>query len=243
MTKALLAQGLAEASDTHVVDVGRGALARSGATLRDALFAGGRPGLVVADERTWAAAGEPCRRRCVAAGVESVEPLVFPGTPVLYAARGEQPDRPRAARRDGRPRCRGGFGHDQRPGQAGCRRPRPALRGGGHGCFDGRLLGLRRADEFRRGQGDDALPCAGGGGHRPRRRCRRTAGHGGLRLRRPLGEDPRRSGLDPRRRGRHRPDRPAGLVARAERGRRSAVPATRRWQPATRTPTRDSSPA
>ncbi|HEY3339936.1 MAG TPA: sn-glycerol-1-phosphate dehydrogenase [Propionicimonas sp.] len=82
----LLALGLAEASDTRVVEVSRGAITRSGAILRCALFADGRPALVVADERTWTAAGEAVRASLIAAGVRVVEPLIFPGHPVLYAA-------------------------------------------------------------------------------------------------------------------------------------------------------------
>ena len=86
MGNDLLALGLAEASDTRVVEVSRGALARSGAILHDALFVDGRPALVVADERTWTAAGEAVRASLIASGVPVVEPLVFPGHPVLYAA-------------------------------------------------------------------------------------------------------------------------------------------------------------
>ena len=82
----LLALGLASASDTRVVEVSRGAVTRSGAILRGALFTDGRPALVVADERTWTAAGEAVQASLVAAGVPVVEPLIFPGHPVLYAA-------------------------------------------------------------------------------------------------------------------------------------------------------------
>ncbi len=82
----LLALGLAEASDTRVVEVSRGALSRAGMILREALFTETRPALVVADERTWAAAGEVVQASLAAAGVETVEPLIFPGHPVLYAA-------------------------------------------------------------------------------------------------------------------------------------------------------------
>ncbi|HEX5334678.1 MAG TPA: sn-glycerol-1-phosphate dehydrogenase [Propionicimonas sp.] len=82
----LLALGLAEASDTRVVEVSRGAVPRVGSILRDSLFTAGRPALVVADERTWTAAGEAVQASLVAAGVTVVEPLVFPGHPVLYAA-------------------------------------------------------------------------------------------------------------------------------------------------------------
>jgi glycerol-1-phosphate dehydrogenase [NAD(P)+] len=86
MTDDLFARGLAQASDTRLVDVGRGVLARSGTVLAETLFSAGRPALVVADERTWAAAGQAVHHALVAAGVAVVEPLVFPGHPVLYAA-------------------------------------------------------------------------------------------------------------------------------------------------------------
>ena len=63
MTTDLFARGLAEAADTDRVEVGRGVLPRAGAILRDALFGGDQPALVVADERTWAAAGEAVHAR------------------------------------------------------------------------------------------------------------------------------------------------------------------------------------
>ena len=84
----LLALGLSEASDTRVVEVSRGAILRAGAILHDSLFTRGRPALVVADERTWTAAGEAVQASLVAAGVPVVDPLIFPGSPVLYAALG-----------------------------------------------------------------------------------------------------------------------------------------------------------
>jgi glycerol-1-phosphate dehydrogenase [NAD(P)+] len=86
MTIDLMARGLAAASDTDVVEVGRGVLATSGTLLKSSLFAGGKPALVVADERTWAAAGHAVRDALAAAGVEVLDPMVFPGHPVLYAA-------------------------------------------------------------------------------------------------------------------------------------------------------------
>ena len=86
MTDDLFARGLAQAGDTKLVEVGRGVLGRAGTILRDALFADGQPALVVADERTWAAAGEEVHAALVGAGVKVLEPLIFPGHPVLYAA-------------------------------------------------------------------------------------------------------------------------------------------------------------
>ncbi len=86
MTNPLIARGLAAASDTAVVEVGRGVLPASGTILRDALFTGSAPALVVADERTWAAAGHAVHDALAVAGVTVVEPMIFPGHPVLYAA-------------------------------------------------------------------------------------------------------------------------------------------------------------
>jgi glycerol-1-phosphate dehydrogenase [NAD(P)+] len=86
MANDLIARGLAAASDTDVVEVGRGVLSASGALLKGSLFAGGRPALVVADDRTWAAAGHAVHDALVAAGVKVLAPMIFPGHPVLYAA-------------------------------------------------------------------------------------------------------------------------------------------------------------
>lgn len=81
-----IAEGLARAGDTERVDVGRGVLARSGVVLRESLFAGGQPALVVADERTWDAAGKSVSDALSAAGVAVSDPLIFPGHPALYAS-------------------------------------------------------------------------------------------------------------------------------------------------------------
>lgn len=86
MANDLIVRGLAAASDTDVVEVGRGVLADSGTLLKASLFTGGRTALVVADDRTWAAAGHAVHDALVAAGVEVLEPMIFPGHPVLYAA-------------------------------------------------------------------------------------------------------------------------------------------------------------
>ena len=79
-------KGLSNADQTDVVEVGTGVLARAGEIIRDSLCPDGRTVLVVADERTWAAAGESVSRSLQAAGVTTAEPLIFPGTPALYAA-------------------------------------------------------------------------------------------------------------------------------------------------------------
>ncbi len=76
--------GLAHAEDTDVVEVGRDLLQRTGEIIRES-FPGHRV-LIVADQRTWDAAGAAVADSLRAAGVEQAEPLVFPGHPVLYAA-------------------------------------------------------------------------------------------------------------------------------------------------------------
>ena len=86
MTNDLFARGLAEATDTSVVEVGRGLLDRTGAIVRDALVVDDAPVLVIADERTWSAAGVAVHESLRAAGVALAAPLIFAGHPVLYAA-------------------------------------------------------------------------------------------------------------------------------------------------------------
>ena len=86
---SVMQQAIASADQTEVVSVGRGVLAGSGALLRDALCRDGdglRPVVLVADDRTWAAAGVPVRDSLAAAGVPLAEPMVFPGNPVPYAS-------------------------------------------------------------------------------------------------------------------------------------------------------------
>lgn len=86
MTNEAMAEGLRHASDTRAIEVGRDILPRSGEILARSLVQDGRPVLVVADERTWAAAGQQVADALEAAHVELADPLIFPGTPTLYAA-------------------------------------------------------------------------------------------------------------------------------------------------------------
>ena len=81
-----VARGLAQAESTKTIEVGRGVLADSGRILADTLLAGGRPALLVADARTWAAAGAAVEERLRRAGARLAEPMVFPGSPTLYAS-------------------------------------------------------------------------------------------------------------------------------------------------------------
>lgn len=81
-----LARALEHAETTRVVEVGRGVLADAGRTIGGTLLADGGPVLLVADERTWAAAGAVVAERLREVGAEVVEPMIFPGSPTLYAA-------------------------------------------------------------------------------------------------------------------------------------------------------------
>ena len=86
MKKESIAEGLTHASDTRVIEVGRGILPRSGEILAQSLVQAERPLLIVADERTWTAAGKAVAESIAQAGLLQAEPLIFPGTPTLYAA-------------------------------------------------------------------------------------------------------------------------------------------------------------
>ena len=52
-----VSKALQHTETTRVVEVGRGVLTNSGRIINDLLVDEGKPGLLVADERTWQAAG------------------------------------------------------------------------------------------------------------------------------------------------------------------------------------------
>lgn len=81
---SLIERALQTADETRAIEFGPGAAARTGAMFAD-LFPG-KQVLVVADENTLAAAGEPVLASLAAAGVtHAADALVFPGVPTLYA--------------------------------------------------------------------------------------------------------------------------------------------------------------
>lgn len=84
MTSETLRNALARATDTVAAAVERGALTESGRLIAAHLGAG--PHLIIADENTWAAAGDALAESLRRAGCELSEPLIFPGDPVLYAS-------------------------------------------------------------------------------------------------------------------------------------------------------------
>ncbi|WP_115726863.1 sn-glycerol-1-phosphate dehydrogenase [Actinomyces culturomici] len=83
MSAELIEQALTTATDTKAIIIGRNVLDRTGELFKET-FPGARV-LVVADENTYGAAGDPVVASLKAAGVEfAEEPYVFPGTPTLY---------------------------------------------------------------------------------------------------------------------------------------------------------------
>lgn len=81
---SLIDHALRTAEQTRAVVMGRNVLGRTG-PLFGQMFPGKRV-LVVADENTYRAAGPPVVASLVEAGVTlASEPLIFPGTPTLYA--------------------------------------------------------------------------------------------------------------------------------------------------------------
>jgi glycerol-1-phosphate dehydrogenase [NAD(P)+] len=75
---------LRDASDTHHLLIGTGVLNEVGNVLEQAF--GHQPVVVVADDNTYAVAGKAVCERLSSAGWMVEEPVVFPGTPALYAS-------------------------------------------------------------------------------------------------------------------------------------------------------------
>ena len=90
MPDDILRDALARATDTVAASVGRGVLASAGELITTHLGPG--PFKVIADENTFAVAGEAVQESLRGSGAALAEPLVFPGRPVLYAAQ-ENADR------------------------------------------------------------------------------------------------------------------------------------------------------
>jgi len=80
---ALIESALARGLDTRAVVMGVDVLGRAGPLFTE-LFPGASA-VLVADGNTWGAAGEPVRASLEAAGVALDDPVIYPGTPVLFA--------------------------------------------------------------------------------------------------------------------------------------------------------------
>lgn len=83
MNDGRIQEALNEASDTRGVVIGSGVIS-SVANVFERDF-GDSPAVIVADENTFAVAGEEIKRLLQEAGREMIEPYVFPGEPGLYA--------------------------------------------------------------------------------------------------------------------------------------------------------------
>lgn len=83
MTSELIQQAMKSATDTKAIAFGRGVIDQTGSVFRD-LF-GDAHAIIVADENTWAVAGEQVQASLEAAGVPLEPRYVFPGKPTLYA--------------------------------------------------------------------------------------------------------------------------------------------------------------
>ncbi|GAA2174081.1 hypothetical protein GCM10009846_18640 [Agrococcus versicolor] len=80
---ALIERAVERATDTRAIVAGADVLSRVGPLVAELLP--GRTAIVVADETTWAVAGEATTASLAAAGVALAEPYVLPGTPPPYA--------------------------------------------------------------------------------------------------------------------------------------------------------------
>ena len=83
MNEGRIKDALKDATDTRDVMIGAGALLSVADVFRENF--GDAPAVVVADEDTFAVAGEEVTRLLGEAGVELVEPYIFPREPRLYA--------------------------------------------------------------------------------------------------------------------------------------------------------------
>lgn len=83
MDATRITEALRQASDTRAVVIGTGTLAQVNQLLRQHF--GERPAVVVADENTFAVAGRSVNEYLRAGGNALAEPIIFPGTPTLYA--------------------------------------------------------------------------------------------------------------------------------------------------------------
>ena len=84
MNDSLIKNALKDATDTQDVTIGTDVLSTAGELFEKGFE--GATAIVVTDENMWKAAGEAVQKNLEAAGVQSIEPYVFPGKPTLYAS-------------------------------------------------------------------------------------------------------------------------------------------------------------
>lgn len=81
MSSARIEQALARATETAAFEVAPGLLRRV-AEIYQQWF--DTPAVVIADDHTFAAAGREVHERLVSAGIRTLDPFIFPGTPMLH---------------------------------------------------------------------------------------------------------------------------------------------------------------
>lgn len=90
MSDDIIAKALAGAGDTDHVAVGRGVINRTGQILAESLARSldgtPLPVMIIADQRTWDAAGHLAHTSLQDAGIPLADPLIFPAHPTLYAS-------------------------------------------------------------------------------------------------------------------------------------------------------------
>ena len=83
MTSELIQRALETATDTKSIVAGRGVISQTGRVFTDCF--GDAHAIIVADQNTWAAAGDAVQASLEAAGVTLEPPYLFAGKPTLYA--------------------------------------------------------------------------------------------------------------------------------------------------------------
>ncbi|MEI7846251.1 MAG: sn-glycerol-1-phosphate dehydrogenase [Chloroflexota bacterium] len=83
MDNKLINAALRNATDTHQVEIGSGVLAKVGEVFVQSF--GEQSAMIIADENTYALAGDVVTKRLVSCGVKICDPFIFPGRPTLYA--------------------------------------------------------------------------------------------------------------------------------------------------------------
>lgn len=84
MASELIEKALETANETRAILFGDNVLGQTGELFKKEFP--GKKAIVVADENTFAAAGQPVVDSLKAAGVEMVDPYIFPGKPTLYGS-------------------------------------------------------------------------------------------------------------------------------------------------------------
>ncbi len=83
MAESLIQQALKTATDTKAIVTGRGVVTETGRVFTELWPA--KKAIIIADENHWKVGGRQVVESLTSAGVDLLDPYVFPGTPTLYA--------------------------------------------------------------------------------------------------------------------------------------------------------------